>query len=102
LNTYIEIGKSIISKYAIYAKKKIIDDEEEYFPTLKIIILGIVEISNQKKSTEEELIQYSREQYISTWLEYAKQEEKNPDINKEIQDAEKRFDEIYFNTKFIA
>jgi hypothetical protein len=49
LNTYIEIGKSIINKYANYAKKKIIDDEEEYFPTLRIIILGIVETSNQKK-----------------------------------------------------
>jgi hypothetical protein len=98
LNTYIEIGKSIINKYANYAKKKIIDDEEEYFPTLKIIILGISETSNQKKITEEELIKYSKEQYILTWIEYAKQEGKNPNIEKETNDAIKQFDKIYFYT----
>lgn len=98
MNTYIEIGKSIINKYANYAKKKIIDDEEEYFQTLKIIILGIAETSNQKKITEEELIKYSKEQYILTWIEYAKQEEKNPNTEKETNDAVKQFDKIYFNT----
>ncbi len=98
MNNYIEIGKSIINKYADYAKKKIIDDEEEYFPTLKVIIFGISNVSNQKKIIEEELIKYSREQYVSTWIEYAKQEEKNPNIEKETNDAVKQFDKIYFNT----
>ena len=98
MNTYIEIGKSIINKYANYAKKKIIDDEEEYFPTLKIIILGIAETSNQKKITERQLIKYSKEQYVLTWIEYTKQEEKNPNIEKETNDAVKQFDKIYFNT----
>ena len=96
MNTYIEIGKSIISKYANYAKKRAIDDEEEYFPTLKIIIFGIAEASNQKKIIEKELIEYSREQYILTWIEYAKQAEENPNIEKETNDAIKQFDKIYF------
>lgn len=97
MNTYIEIGQSVISKYSDYAKKKIIDDEEEYFPTLKIIISGIAEASNQKMITEEELIKYSKEQYVLTWIEYAKQDEKNPDINKETNDATIKFNKIYFN-----
>jgi len=98
LNSYIKIGKSIIDKYADYAKKKTIGDEEEYFPTLKIIILGIAETSKQNKIIEEELIKYSKEKYISTWIEYAKQEEENPNLEKETDDAVKQFDKIYFNT----
>ncbi len=65
---------------------------------MKIIILGIAETSKQNKIIEEELIKYSKEQYISTWIEYAKQEEENPNLEKETNDAVKQFDKIYFST----
>jgi hypothetical protein len=43
MDTHIKIGKSILDQYADYAETEVIDDRSEYFPTLKVIIEGIVE-----------------------------------------------------------
>jgi hypothetical protein len=43
MDTHIKIGKSILDQYADYAETEVIDDRSEYFPTVKVIIEGIVE-----------------------------------------------------------
>jgi hypothetical protein len=46
MDTHIKIGKAILDKYAKYAEIEVIDDRAEYFPTVKVIIEGIVEYLN--------------------------------------------------------
>ncbi len=43
MEVHTKIGKSIIQMYADNAKQNPIDDETEFFPTLKVIIKGITE-----------------------------------------------------------
>ncbi len=98
METYIKIGKSIISKLADYTNKVTLDDESEYFPILKIIINGVVEThkdSEEKETIRTELINYAKELYVSSWLRCAKEDEENPNIEKETNDAIKQFNNIY-------
>lgn len=100
MKTHLKIGKSILKKYSEFADKNTLDDECEYFPALKIIINGTVESYNRstqdKESIEKELIDFVKQLYVSTWLKYAKEDEKEPNIEEETNDAIERFNELYF------
>ncbi|MEK9179697.1 MAG: hypothetical protein AAB893_04490 [Patescibacteria group bacterium] len=100
METYLKIGKSILKKYSEFADKNTLDDEYEYFPALKIIIDGVVESysgsTQNKEYIEKELVDCVKQLYVGTWLKYAKEDQKEPDIEKETNDAIERFNELYF------
>lgn len=86
MDTYTEIGKSILYKYSEYAKTKFIDDETEYFPTVKVIIEGIIgtlESPKEKEEIESVLIDHVKQHYISLWIKHTTEDEENPDIDYE-------------------
>lgn len=93
----------MLQKYSDFADKNSLDDESEYFPILKIIIVGIVESYNgttqNKEFLEKELVDYIKKLYVDRWLEYAKEDEIKPDIEDETNDAIERFNELYFPRK---
>ena len=101
---WIGIGKSILLKYCEYANQKFIDDEEEFFPTLKAIIKGITESYKGSKSESDSiecvLIECVKENYVNTWIENAKGNEESPNIERETKDALKKF-KYFYNQKNI-
>jgi len=100
METYLKIGKSLLKKYSEFADKNSLDDESEYFPVLKIIIDGVVESYNgsaqDKDYIEKELVDHVKQLYVGTWLKYAREDEKEIDIEEETNDAIKRFNKLYF------
>ena len=100
METYLKIGKSVLKKYSEFADKNTLDDKYEYFPALKIIIDGVVESYNgstqDKDYIEKELVDYVKRLYVGTWLKYAKEDQEEPDIEEETNDAIERFNELYF------
>ena len=97
---HINIGMSVLQKYADYAKQNSLDDESEYFPTIKVIIKGIIESfegpKSEKDSLECTLIEYMRQKYVADWIEYAKEDDENPNLEKETKDALKQFNKLCF------
>ena len=94
METHVEIGKSILNKYSEYAEEEAIDDEAEYFPTVKVIIDGIVgtlESSTEMKKTESILIDRVKQHYVSLWLKHATEDEENLDIDYEKRRANSEF-----------
>ncbi|MFN3481194.1 MAG: hypothetical protein ACK415_12535 [Thermodesulfovibrionales bacterium] len=103
METHIKIGKRILKKYSEFADDNTLDDEEEYFPVLKIIIDGVLESYNgsaqDKEYIERELVNHVKQLYVDTWLKYAKEDEKDPDIEKETREAIKSFNKLYLTIK---
>ena len=96
MKEYIKIGKSIINKFFIYYNENFLDDETEFFPILKTIINGIVEVSkDENKKIEKELKLYVKNIYCTEWLSHAKENKEKVDIDLEEKKALETFDEIY-------
>ncbi len=98
----IEIGKSIINRFFDYYEGVGLDDETEFFPILKIIILGISDNrrgDSQQIEIEKELKNYSRKLYISLWLLHAKEDEEEIDEEYEQREALSNFEKIYRKVK---
>lgn len=100
---HLKIGKLILQKYSSLADRNKLDDESEYFPALKIIIEGVVESydgpTQNKECIKKEMVDCARQLYVDTWLKYAKEDEKKPDIEEETKDAIERFNELYFGKR---
>jgi len=97
-NTTILIGKSIIKRFFNYYENESLDDENEFFPVLKIIISGIVDaFKNDSRSLiiEKELKEYSKQIYISLWLRHAEEDEEDIDVEYERKAAIRAFEDIY-------
>ncbi len=101
METYIKIGKAVLKELSEYNKKDSMDDENEYFPIIKVIIAGIVNSYNGPRSDKDrignELLDFIKQLYINMWLEYANEEEDEPDIEQETKNAIETFNERYFN-----
>ena len=101
METYIKIGKSVLRKLSDYAQEITLDDENEYFPFLKIIIEGVANSydgsKNDKDRINKSLIDFAKQLYIDTWLKYAIEDEDEPDIEMEKEDAIERFNELYLS-----
>jgi len=99
MNAHIKIGKAILDKYAEYAETVFIDDEAEYFPTVRVIIEGLVgttESSKDKEKIESVLIDRVQKDYISRWIKHTKEDEEDPDIDYEESRAKREFERLYF------
>jgi len=102
METFLIIGKSVIRKYFDYYEKYSLDDETEFFPALKIIILGIIDASEddkQKGIIEKQLKEYARELYCKLWIQHANEDEVSPDIEFESKEAIQVFNRIYKKQK---
>ena len=100
MDTHIEIGKSILDQYANYAETEVIDDRSEYFPTLKVIIEGIVEAvesTKDKDAVQSILVDYVKQKYVSLWLKHSAEDDEEPDIDYETKRANEVFNNLYFN-----
>jgi len=99
MEIHIKIGKIIIKKYSDYAEKNTLDDECEYFPTLTIIIDGVVESfdgsTQNKESIKKDLVDFAKQLYVDSWLQNAKEDQEEQDI-EETNDAIKTFNKLYF------
>ncbi len=101
METYINIGKSILGDYFDFYCQQSLDDAE-YIPTVRVIIEGILKAmiaANINKedinTTEKDLIEHNRGLYINIWLEHAKEDEDNLGIEDETESAKYYFDYIY-------
>ena len=102
METHVEIGKSILNKYSEYAEKEFIDDRAEYFPTVRVIIEGIIETlesQTEKEKIKSNLIDHVKNQYVSLWLKHAAEDEEDSDIEYETKRASKEFDRLYYDQK---
>jgi len=100
METHVEIGKSILNKYSDYAKTEFIDDEAEFFPTVRVIIKGLVgtlESFEKKKEIESALIDHVKQHYVSLWIKHTIEDEENPDIEYEKSRAISEFDRLYYD-----
>lgn len=96
--TAVAIGESIIRRFFDYYEDVGLDDETEFFPILKTIILGIADSfknSSQKAEIQKELKEYSKQLYISLWLLHAEEDEEEIDVENEREEAIRKFEEIY-------
>ena len=92
------IGISIIKRFFDYYEDVSLDDEDEFFPVLKIIILEVAHSFNNKvqaMEVEKELKEYSKQLYISLWLLHAEEDKEEIDIEYERNKAISEFEEIY-------
>jgi len=97
-NEAVAIGKSIIKKFFDYYEDVSLDDETEFFPILKIIILGIADSfknSSENVEIEKDLKEFSKELYISLWFLHVEEDEVEIDIEYEREEAISKFEEIY-------
>jgi hypothetical protein len=100
MDNHIKIGKAILDKYAKYAEIEVIDDRAEYFPTVKVIIEGIVGILEspiEKEKTESILIDHVKQKYVSLWLKHSAEDDEEPDIDYETKRANEVFNNLFFN-----
>lgn len=99
MTNHIQIGKSIVKNYSDYATTKTIDDRTEYFPTLIVIIKGIIESDTDKKEQKEiekVLIDFAKELYIKSWIKHAIEDEDSPDLDQEKEAAISEFEHYYY------
>jgi hypothetical protein len=100
MDTHIKIGISVLDNYSNYAETKFIDDESEYFPTLKVIIQGILETlesTEEKEEIESVLIDHVKQHYISLWIKHTSEDDEDPDIDYEKSRAIDEFERLYYN-----
>ncbi len=99
METHIKIGKTILRKYSAFAHKNTLDDANEYFPVVKIIIDSLADSYDGSKQDKDfikkKLINFAKQLYVDSWLDYAREDEDKPDIEKETTDAIERFNELY-------
>jgi hypothetical protein len=94
----VEIGKAIIKRFFDYYEDVRLDDENEFFPILKIIIWGAVDCFKndpQRRNIEKELKEYSKQLYTSLWLLQAEEYEEEIDVEYEQKAAISQFENIY-------
>jgi len=76
-------------------------DEDEYFPILKFVINDLSKTYNGTKSEKGEikkiLLNFAKNLYVNCWLEHAIEDEDNPDIEMEKEEAGETFDKRYFH-----
>jgi len=89
METYTKIGKAILKKYSDFAHKNTLDDETEYFPVLKIIIEDVANSydgsKHDKDYIKKDLADFAKQPYyIERWLEYANEDEDEPDYRNGI------------------
>jgi hypothetical protein len=102
MDNHIKIGIAILDKYAEYAETAFIDDEAEYFPTVRVILEGLVgtiESSKDKEKIESVLIGRVQQDYISRWIKHTKEDEEDPDIDYIKSRAIGEFEWLYYNKK---
>lgn len=100
MDTHIKIGKAILDKYAKYAETEVIDDRAEYFPTVKVIIEGIVETvesSKEKETVQSILIDHVKQDYVSLWLKHSAEDDEESDIDYETKRANEVFNNLYYD-----
>lgn len=100
MDTHIKIGKAILDQYSEYAEKEVIDDRAEYFPTVKVIIQGIVEAvesQKEKDAIRSNLIDHVKQKYVSLWLKHTTEDDEEPDIDYETKRANEVFDSLYYD-----
>jgi len=100
MDTHIKLGKSILDNYSNYAETEFIDDEAEYFPTVRVIIEGIIktiESSEEKEEIESVLMNHVKRHYVSLWIKHRTEDEENPDIDYEKGRAINEFDRLYYD-----
>lgn len=101
-DTIVKLGRSIIDRAFRYYEIQHLDDETEFFPFLKVIILGIldsVEDEIQKKELKDNFKDYARELYVSLWLKHAEEDEEDINPSEEKKAAIKEFERIYRKVK---
>ena len=101
MNTYLNVGKSILQDFYDYSCEKSLDDAE-YIPVVRIIIEGIVKsMSNANfnkkdiQGNEKDLKKFSRDFYVKGWLKNAKEDEEDTDLEDETESARYYFNYIY-------
>lgn len=102
METHVEIGKSILNKYSDYAKTEIIDDETEFFPTVKVIIDGVagtLESTNDKEKIKSILIDHVKQHYVSLWVKNATKDGESPDVDYVKKRASNEFERLYYDQK---
>ena len=98
MNTYLKIGKAVLRTLFEYNESALMDDEAEFFPLLNTIINGVIAALHDPKEKENVkncLTDFVRDEYIKIWIQNAKNDEDNPNINKESKEAAKYFDNSY-------
>ena len=69
-----------------------------FFPILKIIISSIMDNfknDSQRQNIEKELKEYSKQLYISLWLQHAEEDEEEINVEYERRAAIRQFENIY-------
>jgi len=92
------VGKFVVKKFFDYYKDASLDDETEFFPVLKVIISGVAdsfENRSQKNEIERELMEYSKQLYVSFWLLQSEENEEHMDAEHEKAEAVSNFEKLY-------
>ena len=101
----IEIGKSIIKRLFEYNETNHLDDKTEFFPVLKIIILGTndtCKTSEERNEVEKQMKEYAKQRYTALWISQAEDDEEEFDEGNEKREALKNFNKIYKNVCLIT
>ncbi len=96
----LRIGKLVIKNFFDYYEEVGLDDENEFFPILKVIISAITDSQEnkiKKEELEKQLIDYAKGIYISLWLMHAEENDEEFDLDLEQEEAAKNFENIYEN-----
>jgi len=102
VDTYISIGKAVLSNLYRHYNKVGLDDAE-YIPVVRVIIEGIAKAMTEAgvdkkevKAAEETLKKFNRDLYLKGWLKNAKEElESEFDLEEETEAGTYYFDYIY-------
>jgi len=98
MEKHLDIGKSIIRKFYKYTEENHLDDETQFFPSIKVIITGVIEAYNNKDKKEKiknELEQYTKEQYIKIWIRQSKRNRESVDVEEVKKEAKSAFEKRY-------
>ena len=101
MDTYLNIGKSILQDYFNYYCEESLDDAE-YIPVVKVIIDGITKSMDSEhfkgediQNIKETLKEFNRDLYVANWLKQTKEDEGSLDSEGETESATYYFDYIY-------
>ncbi len=103
MQRHINIGKSILNDYFDFYCEQMLDDAD-YIPVIKVIINGISKAMDRTQfnakdiqTVKKTLMEYNRDLYINRWLENAKEDEdeRNLNLEDEAESAKYYFDYIY-------
>ena len=103
MDTYISVGKAILSDFYRHYNKVGLDDAE-YIPVIRVIIEGIAKAmteaglnKKEAKAVEKTLQKFNRDLYLKGWLKNAKEElgKSEFDLEEETEAGTYYFDYIY-------